>query len=155
MSHPQSSQHQAPPAAVKPRRRWPLATITGAAGLVVGAAIGAAGTDASSTGTSATPADTVTVTAKAAPAGDAPAKPAAKPKPTIEEGTWVVGEDFPAGTYRVREAIDGDCYWEIARAGTNGADIIANDIPTGGKPRVTLKKGQEFTNQGCGIFEKV
>lgn len=83
----------------------------------------------------------------------------AKPKgaPVIEEGQWTVGVDFPAGKYRTAEAItpDQSCYWAITKAGSNGNNIISNDIPTGGKPTVTLAKGQEFTNQGCGVFVKV
>jgi hypothetical protein len=61
-----------------------------------------------------------------------------------------VGEDIPAGTYRVAEAIAGGelCYWMKSRD-AEGADIIDNDIAQGGRPQVTLKKGQWFTSQGC------
>jgi hypothetical protein len=98
----------------------------------------------------------VTVTA-APPKAVAPPKPKPKPKPvvTIDEGDWVVGEDIPAGTYKVRDAISGSCYWGIYRSGTNHDDIINNDIVTGGRPKVTLRKGQDFTNSGCGIWVKV
>lgn len=84
----------------------------------------------------------------------AEAAPAPAPN-TIEEGTWTVGVDVKAGTYRTVDPVAGGCYWEITKAGTNGADIVENDNPTGGRPTVTLKKGQEFKNQGCGIFKKV
>ena len=53
---------------------------------------------------------------------------------TIRQGTWTVGTDIAPGTYRTTEAVSGMCYWEITRSGTNGDDIVANDIVTGGHP---------------------
>lgn len=73
---------------------------------------------------------------------------------SISEGTWTVGRDVAAGTYRTKDAISGDCYWSITRSGTNGSDIVENDIPTGGFPTVTLQPGQDFTNRDCGTFVK-
>lgn len=76
------------------------------------------------------------------------------PANTIEEGHWTVGVDVAAGTYKTESPVSGHCYWGIYKAGTNKSDIIANDNVAGGYPVVTLKKGQEFTNQGCGTFVK-
>ena len=45
-----------------------------------------------------------------------------------------------------------DCYWSITRTGSNGDNIIANDIVAGGLPQVTLSRGQDFTTQGCGTW---
>jgi hypothetical protein len=73
---------------------------------------------------------------------------------SIGEGTWTVGVDIEPGTYRTSAAIAGDCYWAIYRSGSNGSDIIDNDIPTGGFPTVTLSEGQDFKNRDCGIFVK-
>lgn len=84
-----------------------------------------------------------------------PAPPTPKPKPTIDEGVWTVGLDVPAGTYRVTAPVDDDCYWAITKSGSNGEDIIANDIVSGGRPTVTLKKGQDFESARCGTWEKV
>ncbi|WP_090790786.1 excalibur calcium-binding domain-containing protein [Asanoa ishikariensis] len=84
-----------------------------------------------------------------------PAKPAPKPAPTIEDGIWTVGEDIPAGTYKVTEPISGSCYWAILKSGTNGSDIIENDLPSGGLPRVTINRGQDFKTNGCGTWKKV
>lgn len=85
-----------------------------------------------------------------------PTKAAPKPPPTIEEGTWTVGVDVPAGTYRVQERItSGDCYWSITKTGSNGDDIISNDIVSGGRPQVTLKKGQDFESNRCGTWVKI
>jgi len=71
----------------------------------------------------------------------------------VEEGTWDVGVDIKPGKYKVTEAVSGDCYWKISTTGKD--DIIANDIVTGGKPTVTLKKGQTFSTQDCGSWGKV
>lgn len=92
------------------------------------------------------------VAAAAADAGPAPAPAAATG--TIEEGDWTVGADIAPGTYRTEAPVEAGCYWAIYKAGTNQQDIINNGNPTGGYPTVVLKKGQEFTNQGCGTFVK-
>lgn len=88
----------------------------------------------------------------AAPA--APTKAAPAPPATIDDGVWTVGEDFPAGTYKVSEAITQMCYWGIYKSGTNQDTIIQNDIVTGGRPSVTLKRGQDFKTSGCGTWVK-
>lgn len=48
---------------------------------------------------------------------------------SIDEGTWTVGVDVAPGTYRASQPVSSDCYWSITKSGTNGADIIRNDIP--------------------------
>lgn len=73
---------------------------------------------------------------------------------TIREGTWTVGVDIAAGTYRTTDSVGSTCYWGIYTSGTNGDDIIANDIPGGGRPTVTLAKGQDFNTTRCGTWEK-
>jgi hypothetical protein len=95
------------------------------------------------------------------PATSAPPKPQVKPTPSpkpplavIEEDTLVhVGEDVPAGTYRVPVGVDGDCYW-MKSSDAEGQNIIANDIVQGGRPQVTLKSGQWFTSSRCGQWVK-
>lgn len=84
----------------------------------------------------------------------APAAPTKAAPVTIEEGTWTVGEDFPAGTYKLRDAATSMCYWGIYKSGTNQGTIIENDIVTGGRPTVTLKRGQDF-DSNCGTWVKV
>jgi hypothetical protein len=71
---------------------------------------------------------------------------------SIGQGTWTVGRDIEPGTYRTMQAVTGDCYWGIYTSGTNGDDIIENDIVTGGFPTVTLSVGQDFENNRCGTF---
>lgn len=83
-----------------------------------------------------------------------PAPPPPPPPPTIDDGTWTVGLDFPAGTYRVTAQVPSDCYWAITKSGSNGEKIIANDIPGGGRPTVVLRKGQDFETNDCGTWEK-
>lgn len=74
---------------------------------------------------------------------------------TIREGVWSVGEDIKPGRYRVMAAIPegASCYWQIS-TDPEGQNIVSNDIPTGGRPTVTLKKGQWFKTQGCGEWVK-
>jgi hypothetical protein len=73
---------------------------------------------------------------------------------SIGQGTWTVGRDIAPGTYRTKEALTGECYWGIYRSGSNGSDIVDNDIPSGGFPTVQLSEGQDFENNGCGTFVK-
>jgi hypothetical protein len=77
------------------------------------------------------------------------------PAPTIEDGTWTVGTDMPAGKYRTTAPVDSQCYWGIYKSGTNKADIIANDIPGGGRPTVTVKVGEDFESSDCGTWQKI
>ncbi|MHA7265682.1 hypothetical protein ACX8Z9_04760 [Arthrobacter halodurans] len=71
----------------------------------------------------------------------------------IGNGTWTVGMDIAAGTYRTDSPVDSDCYWAILRTGTNG-DIEENDIPGGGRPSVRLSEGQDFKSNRCGTWTK-
>jgi hypothetical protein len=71
----------------------------------------------------------------------------------IDNGTWTVGVDIEPGSYRTAEAVTSSCYWAIYRSGSNGGDIIENDIVEGGFPSVTLKVGQDFRNS-CGVWLK-
>lgn len=79
---------------------------------------------------------------------------AEKAKNTISEGTWTVGVDIKPGTYRTTDDVGSSCYWAILASGTNGDDIINNDIPGGGRPVVTLTKGQDFNTKRCGTWAK-
>lgn len=72
---------------------------------------------------------------------------------TIHEGNWAVGVDIQPGTYRTKDAVSGDCYWEID-SDANGKNIVANDIVSGGRPTVTLSNGQYFTTKRCGDWAK-
>jgi hypothetical protein len=80
--------------------------------------------------------------------------PPPQPLTTVEDGTWTVGLDIKPGKYRTVSTVS-DCYWAITKDGSNGEDIIANDIVDGGRPSVTIKSGQVFTSDGCGPWQKV
>ncbi|WP_051299625.1 hypothetical protein [Arthrobacter castelli] len=73
---------------------------------------------------------------------------------TISEGTWTVGVDVEPGTYRTTDDVRSSCYWGIYVSGTNSEDIVSNGIPGGGRPSVTLSKGQDFTTSRCGTWAK-
>lgn len=74
---------------------------------------------------------------------------------TIMTGTWTVGVDIEPGTYKVTAPVTtGTCYWKISTTGTNGGDIVENDIVSGGLPQVNLSAGQDFTTERCGDWLK-
>ncbi|MDJ0355465.1 hypothetical protein [Paenarthrobacter sp. PH39-S1] len=73
---------------------------------------------------------------------------------TFRDGTWVVGTDIEPGTYRAAAAVQSGCYWGIYQSGSNGSQIIENDVPGGGRPSVLLAAGQDFKSSRCGSWEK-
>lgn len=79
---------------------------------------------------------------------------AIKAKNTFGDGTWTVGRDIEPGTYIPTADLGSSCYWAILAKGTNGSDIVDNDIPGGGRPSVTLSEGQDFKSSRCGSWTK-
>lgn len=73
---------------------------------------------------------------------------------TIGDGTWTVGTDIAPGTYRAAAAVGSTCYWGIYATGSNGSNIIENDLPGGGRPTVMLSAGQDFKSSRCGDWVK-
>ena len=73
---------------------------------------------------------------------------------TIGDGTWTVGTDIAPGTYRAAADVGSSCYWGIYATGSNGSNIIDNDLPGGGRPSVALSGGQDFKSSRCGTWEK-
>lgn len=73
---------------------------------------------------------------------------------TIGDGTWTVGKDVAPGTYRAAADVGSSCYWGIYATGSNGSNIIDNDLPGGGRPSVSLAEGQDFKSSRCGKWEK-
>lgn len=149
----------------KRKTTWPLWVLAGL--IVVGLSFCIAGVVSTVTGSPAAPGTTtstaVPVTGNPAlaevPAWPSTAPPATKAPPTkavamIDADTLVhVGEDVPAGTYRVPAGVADGCYW-MKSSDAEGQKIIANDIVNGGRPQVTLKSGQWFTSSGCGEWIK-
>jgi hypothetical protein len=162
---------QAPPNVVRkaPWWVWLIVAVAFIGGCGIGVAIGASGTSSTQNNAAANVATTPpapAATQSVAPVAATPApttqttttKPAPPPPPppaTIDDGTWTVGTDTPAGTYKTVNFVDANCYWEIDKSGTNGSDIIANDFPGGGRPSVTLQVGEDFKSDGCGQWQKI
>lgn len=73
---------------------------------------------------------------------------------TIGDGTWTVGKDIEPGTYRAASDVGSSCFWGIYATGSNGSNIIENDLPGGGRPTVALSGGQDFKSSRCGKWEK-
>lgn len=79
---------------------------------------------------------------------------AQKAKNTFDDGTRTVGRDIEPGTYITTADVGSSCYWAILTSGTNGSDIVDNDIPGGGRPSVTISAGQDFKSSRCGSWTK-
>lgn len=81
----------------------------------------------------------------------------AAPDTTVSQGSYLVGTDIPAGTYRTPGPAASDtplCYWARAKdsSGTRGS-ILANGTPKG-PAHVTLNTGETFATNGCQHWTK-
>ncbi|MFF8787709.1 hypothetical protein [Streptomyces sp. NPDC015125] len=162
-----------PPAAQPPKSRHSALGI--AVGVVcalivfgLGAAVGSGSNGTKKARAKPAPTVTVTVTAKttraepekpksaAKPAEKAPAP--AGPDTTVGQGSYLVGEDIAAGTYKTGGPAASDvplCYWARAKDSSGELDgIIANGTPQG-PARVTVNKGETFETSGCKEWTKV
>lgn len=75
------------------------------------------------------------------------------PLTSIDEGTYLVGEDVKAGSYKTSGPSDSMCYWSRNSDDSGELDsIIANDILQG-PGRVTVNKGEIFETNGCDTWE--
>lgn len=159
------STYQVPAQRPKPRSAWRTALIV--AGVVLAViSLCSLGTYAATHGSPrpglttavADVPDATTPTTSVATVKPKATKPAPKPSPTIDGEDLVhVGEDVPAGTYRVIEKVDAGlyvgCYWRKSRD-AEGDQIIDNGFIEGGQPQVTLKAGVWFFSQGCPIWRR-
>ncbi|MFE2225866.1 hypothetical protein [Streptomyces kronopolitis] len=161
-----------PPVAQPPRKKHTGLKITVGAVCActvfgLGAAVGGGGTDGKKAEAKPAPTVTVTYTAKPVPASaDKPGKAAAPaekaaaegPETAVGQGSYLVGEDIAAGTYKTAGPTASDiplCYWARAKdsSGEVGS-IIANGTPEG-PSRVTVNKGETFETNGCKQWKKV
>ncbi|MET7797894.1 hypothetical protein [Streptomyces decoyicus] len=140
------------------------------AGIVfgLGAAVGSGNDGGKKTEAKPGPTVTVTVTAKTAKARAEKSKSGAKPveraeapaapDATVGQGSYLVGEDIAAGTYKTGGPAASDvplCYWARAKDSSGEMDsIIANGTPQG-PARVTVNKGETFETNGCKEWTKV
>ncbi|MFG2342612.1 hypothetical protein [Streptomyces phaeochromogenes] len=168
---------QQPPA--PPRPGWARKRIVIPAAVVllfVGAGIGASGGEDSGKKASAQPTVTVTASpaelkADAEPAPEVTvtetetvtAKPSKKPAPKVAtipgDGTFVVGDDIKAGTYKTAGAEDSvipNCYWARLK-GTSGdfEDIITNGNVKGPTTVTISSSDGAFQSTGCQTWKKV
>jgi hypothetical protein len=75
------------------------------------------------------------------------------PGDPVTDGTWIVGVDLPAGTYRAPAS--SGCYWERERGFTATLnDIIANDNVSGAAVVTIRSTDKGFKTQGCGAWTK-
>jgi hypothetical protein len=107
----------------------------------------ATGTPAAAT---STPTATATPTQPPTPTPTPPPPPASAV--TFGDGTYVIGTDIPAGTYRTRAPATG-CYWERLRGfGGTLSEIIANEFANITEV-VTIAGGDRgFRSDGCGTW---
>lgn len=147
------------PAKKEPKRVRRSLAIVGAVGaLFLGYNVGNVGDGETATADPA-PTATTTVTTTAEPKTEEKpkAKPAEKkeePKPeTFGDGTYLVGDEMPAGRYKVTVPDDSwGCYWERNSDDSGEFDaIIANEAgESGAKMSVTVNEGEFFNTSDCG-----
>lgn len=75
------------------------------------------------------------------------------------DGTYLVGEDIPAGTYTspgAEESAFTLCYWNVRAGDETDADYLkgGNADKIKAPQRVKLKKGQQFQTAGCADWIK-
>lgn len=96
-----------------------------------------------------------------APAPAAPAVPAAPagPATSFGDGTYVVGTDIAAGTYKTSGPADGGigmCTWERLRdTSGDAAAIITGDLVQGPSTVTISSSDGAFETQGCNTWTKV
>jgi hypothetical protein len=75
-------------------------------------------------------------------------RPAARAR-TFSDGTWLVGSEIEAGTYRA--TAEGLCSWSRL-SGTTGAieEVIAGQAGTGSRVVTIARRDKAFSSSGCG-----
>ncbi len=95
---------------------------------------------------------------RAVPVAPAPLPPPPPPV-TFGGGTYRVGIDIPAGTYRSPRSTSDWCYWErLSGFSGNFDDIIDNDFIDGTGPFVVTIQPSDrgfFAEQVCGTWTKI
>lgn len=76
------------------------------------------------------------------------------PATSFEDGTYLVGSDVKAGTYKTTGETDDDlgmgCYWERAKNDSGSMDAIIANNYANGPGRVTVNSGEVFkVSGGC------
>lgn len=135
------------------RRRALIVAAAVAAGLVALACANPSTDDPAQSQQDASNRAAATATSAAAPTAQtttaAPTKTSPAPV-TLTNGVYTIGEDAPAGRYKVTERAPADCYWSR----TKGQDIIDNGLG-GGFPSFTTKTGETVEIMGCPDFARL
>lgn len=110
---------------------------------------GAAGTDTTTT----EPVTQIPDTSQSqAPTTQAPPPKPVGPVTSFGDGTFVVGTDIVAGTYKA--APSGECYWARVRGTSDESDIIANHLASGPATVTISASDGAFVSQRCGQWTK-
>lgn len=158
----------APPPAARPpvTKRSGLKIAVGAGcalvvfglGVTVGGGSKKDGAKPARTGTGTVTAKTAQAAAEKAGRTTGPTTQAAAPATTVSQGSYLVGKDIAAGTYRTGGPAASDaplCYWARAKdAGGAMAGVLANGTPKG-PARVTVSTGETFETHGCRQWTKI
>jgi len=156
MNQPHATPWQQPPPPPAPTpkrpRRWPW--ILGiVAAFMLGLFIGI-GTSGSPTPSSSNPGGTVAPvpsSGSGSPVTQAPppTETKAAPKTEFGDGTYLVGTDIAAGSYKTSGPRAGStiCYWARLKD-DSGSNIIANNAGQGAA-RLTVKAGEYLQITGC------
>ena len=102
-------------------------------------------------GNSSTSTDTASVPQQQVQEPAAPAAPVG-PVTTFSDGTYVVGTDIVAGTYKT--APSGECYWARIRGTSDESDIIANHLASGPTTVTISSSDGAFVSRSCGQWMK-
>ncbi len=129
---------------------WTLGGI--AAALVVGVAAGKSAAEAQpvpAARPTVTATATVTVTSTPTPAT------AEQAAPTIGDGTWLVGTDLQAGTWRAANEDGRYCVWRRLSDTSGSYDAVIAGDGTDGPAVVTIADTDAaFKSSGCGVWER-
>ena len=95
---------------------------------------------------------TVCAAGPAAPPPPPPPPPPPSQAITFSDGTYVVGSQLPASTYRTRVPADG-CYWERL-SGFSGSfnEIISNNFSNSHQVVTVAPSDAGFSTDGCGVW---
>lgn len=75
------------------------------------------------------------------------------PVNSFDDGTYVLGTDIKAGTYKATPS--GECYWARIRGTADEGDIIANHLASGPTTVTIVNTDGAFVTRGCGRWMKI
>jgi hypothetical protein len=138
------------------RHKVLVATLAVLGIIAIAAAAGSGSGDPATNDAGKTPSSDHTRSPKPAPTEASDPSPSTTPEPEVPsygDGTYRVGKDIKAGTYRSGD--DGICYWASLKGfGGDIDDIIANG--NNSPAIVTLRPADKgFQSQGCGDWKPV